>query len=156
MSANGIERMLWTVSVMCAAGICWTWVNPVPNSLPENVTSFATADYPAIFDPDALSRAATDVVDGDLFRPERSAPPAAPPAPSAPAAASPPRPRLVLRGVIGGPPWDAIIDGLPGRPAGTVVRDGESVGGFAIRVYSRDTVRVRGADTAWTLILGRA
>jgi hypothetical protein len=158
MNRRVIQRILWTFSVCGAAFICWMWLRPAARSPAVATAAFGPADYPAIFDPDALTQAAADVVEGDLFRPDRTAPTAsnAPASPPAPAAAPTPRPRFVLRGVIGGPPWDAIIDGLPGRPAGTVVRNGESIGGFSITVRSRDTVRVRGDDTVWTLTLGRA
>ena len=71
--------------------------------------------------------AAESAIDNDLFQPQRARPQAED-AISMPAIAVAPRapaPRLTLRGVIGGPPWDVIIDGIPGRPAGTVMRDGD-------------------------------
>jgi hypothetical protein len=158
MNQRLTQRLLSTLSACGAAFICWSWLHPPARSPAAPTAAFGPADYPAIFDPDALSQAAADVIEGNLFRPDRTAPaasdgPASPPAPAAPPI---PRPKFVLRGVIGGPPWDAIIDGLPGRPGGTVVRNGESIGGFSITVRSRDTVRVRGDDTVWTLTLGRA
>jgi hypothetical protein len=101
-----------------------------------------------------------DIVAGDLFRRERqindSAPwgaasqltPLPPPAP--------PKPRLVLRGLVGGPPWQAILDGLPGHEGSYVARAGDSIGGLKIRSVRGDGATIRGMDTTWLLKLGRA
>jgi hypothetical protein len=107
----------------------------------------------------AIMRAAEAAIDGDLFRPDRdgtdSPPPAAPlvnatvPPPAAP------KPRLVLRGIIGGPPWDAVLEGIPGSQRSVVVRTGDSIAGLKIRLIRRDTVTVHGLDTTWTLTIAR-
>jgi hypothetical protein len=68
---------------------------------------------------------------------------------------TPPKPRLVLRGILGGPPWDALIEGIPGREGSAVVRTGDKLAGLLIRSVRRDTVVVRGADTTWKLTMGR-
>jgi len=64
-------------------------------------------------------------------------------------------PVLVLRGIVGGPPWQAIIDGIPEQPSGTVVRSGSVFGVLEIQTVSRDTVVVRAADSTWRLTLSR-
>ena len=70
----------------------------------------------------------------------------------APASAAPTvRPTLVLKAIIGGPPWQAVIDGIPGQPAGTVASAGTRFDQFVVRSVSRDSVVVQGRDTAWTL-----
>jgi hypothetical protein len=69
---------------------------------------------------------------------------------------APPKPRLVLRGIVGGPPWDAIVDGIPNREGSYVVRSGDSVSGLKIRSVRADRVTIRGMDTTWILTLGRA
>lgn len=65
------------------------------------------------------------------------------------------RPTLALRGIIGGPPWQAIVDGLPGQPPGSIVRPGMTFDKLVIRSISRDTVLVQSPDTSWKLTLGR-
>jgi hypothetical protein len=62
----------------------------------------------------------------------------------------------VLRGLVGGPPWNAILDGVPGHDGGFVVRAGDSVAGLKIRSVRRDGATIRGMDTTWILRLGRA
>ncbi|HSY80324.1 MAG TPA: hypothetical protein VK807_01095 [Gemmatimonadaceae bacterium] len=65
----------------------------------------------------------------------------------------PPKPQLVLEGLVGGA---ALIDGAPGHPATTIVHVGDTLGGLRIRRVGRDTVIVTGADTTWRLTLRRA
>lgn len=49
-------------------------------------------------------------------------------------------PVYVVKGIVGGPPWLAVMDGLPGQPAGTVVRAGSTYENLRIRSVTRDTV----------------
>lgn len=67
--------------------------------------------------------------------------------------AAPMRPTMLVRGIIGGPPWQAIIDGIPGQAAGTIVRDGMTFDRLSIRSVSRDTVTVQAPDTIWKLTI---
>ena len=68
---------------------------------------------------------------------------------------APPKPKLVLRGIVGGPPWDAIIEGLPNREGSFVLRSGDSVSGLKVRSVRADRVTIRGMDTTWILKLDR-
>jgi hypothetical protein len=162
-----VERALWTVAAI-TAGTAVTLVRrsttmgeagmhvPLPRipAAPPRITA------------STLEAAVNDIADGDLFRPEREMPD--PPAAGAPGAAampagiqplSPPRPgrpHLVLRGVIGGPPWDAVVEGIPGRDGATVVRVGQTIAGVTVRSIRGDTVFARGLDTTWTLTLVRS
>ena len=61
------------------------------------------------------------------------------------------RPTLVLKAIIGGPPWQAVIDGIPGHPSGTVASAGARFDKLVVRSVSRDSVVVQGPDTTWTL-----
>jgi hypothetical protein len=65
------------------------------------------------------------------------------------------RPRLTLKAILGGPPWQAVIDGLPGQPPGTVVRSGATFDKLTARLITRDSVVIQGADTTWVLTFGR-
>lgn len=62
------------------------------------------------------------------------------------------RPQLTVKAIIGGPPWQAMVDGIPGA-ASTIVRSGQVVGPLTIRNVGRDTVTVQGMDTTWKLTL---
>lgn len=155
MNERLLERALWSVTVVGALATLAVWLRPAVRDASGQALVLSTAAAPALLDGDSLMAAAESAIDNDLFQPQRARPQAED-AISMPAIAVAPRapaPRLTLRGVIGGPPWDVIIDGIPGRPAGTVMRDGETISGFSVRVAARDTVRVRGADTTWILVL---
>lgn len=110
-----------------------------------------------------LDRAAQLVVDRDLFRLERRPSPI-PYDPSSDGAVratpQPPKPRLVLIGLVGGPPWDALVEGFPMRSGSVLVRRGDVIGDSANRLtvvrLRRDTVVIVGMDTTWVLTLRRA
>jgi hypothetical protein len=68
-----------------------------------------------------------------------------------PPAPQPPKPVLVLAGIVWGADPTALIEGLPGIEGSRVVRVGEVVGAFTVRAIERDRVTVTGMDTTWTL-----
>jgi len=63
------------------------------------------------------------------------------------------RPPLSLTGIVGGPPWTAIIEGLPGQAAGTLVREGSTFDKLVVRTVTASNVVVQGPDTTWRLTL---
>ena len=73
-----------------------------------------------------------------------------------PPAPRPPRPTLAVAGIVGGPPWEAIITGIPGRSEAALVRRGDTLGGFHVRSITRDTVRISGMDTMWVMTIREA
>jgi hypothetical protein len=79
-----------------------------------------------------------EVVDEPEVEPERPAP-------------------LVLRllGTIGGPPWQGVVAGFPGREQSVVVRPGDEVDGIRVRAVSRDSAVVTGLDSTWTIRVER-
>jgi hypothetical protein len=62
------------------------------------------------------------------------------------------RPQLTVKGIIGGPPWQAMLDGVPGVGQ-AIVRSGQIVGALTVRAVGRDTVMVQGMDTTWKLTM---
>lgn len=75
----------------------------------------------------------------------------------APAAFVPPpvRPAFVLKAIVGGPPWQAVVDGIPGQQPGTIVRSGTTFDKLIVRSVGRDTVVIQAPDTTWKLTLSR-
>lgn len=68
------------------------------------------------------------------------------------AVAPPPlRPTLTLKAIVGGPPWQAIVDGIPGQPQSTLVRAGSAFDKLVARSVTRDNVIIQGPDTTWVL-----
>lgn len=108
---------------------------------------------------DSLLGAIEVIAEGNLFRPDRSRPAdevtvtqtQGPPPPP-----TPPKAVLRLRGLVGGPPWDALIEGIPGHEGAVVARVGQTLSGITIRAVRRDTVFVQGMDTTWKLTLTRS
>jgi hypothetical protein len=104
------------------------------------------ARYPA----DSLRRV---VVARDVFRADRH--PAAvaydPSRGAAPLPDGPPKPQLVLTGVVWGDLPQAVIEGLPTAPGPRVVRVGDVVGGVRVKRIQQARVIVVGFDTTWTL-----
>lgn len=74
---------------------------------------------------------------------------------TAPAVVHEARPTMTLRAIAGGPPWQALIDGMPGQTHAALVRAGMVVDRVTIRSITRDTVVVRGIDTTWVLTFAR-
>jgi hypothetical protein len=107
-------------------------------------------------DPDSLAATADRLVAKDPFRiggGSRSVRLAI--AAAAPAPARAPRPVLTLKAIVGGPPWQAIITGIPGQGGETVVGAGARFESFLVQSISRDTLVIVGADTTWKLTLHR-
>lgn len=104
---------------------------------------------------ESIEAAAARVAETDPFRIERK--PAAiayrPDLEGVAPPPKPPKPQLVLEGLVGGA---ALINGAPGHPATAIVHVGDTLGGLRIRHIGRDTVIVSGSDTTWRLTLRHA
>lgn len=68
---------------------------------------------------------------------------------------APIRPAMTLKAIVGGPPWQAVVDGLPGQPANTLVRAGSRYDKLVARSVTRDSVVIQGPDTTWVLSFRR-
>ena len=63
----------------------------------------------------------------------------------------PPRPVLVLVGIVAGSEPSAVIEGFPGIEGARAVRVGDEVSGLKVARIGKSDVRVTGMDTVWTL-----
>jgi hypothetical protein len=63
------------------------------------------------------------------------------------------RPRLQLKAIVGGPPWTAIIGGVPGQRGDVILAVGEQADSLRVRAIDRQSVSLVGPDTVWTLRL---
>jgi hypothetical protein len=70
---------------------------------------------------------------------------------AAPEEYRPPKPVLVLVGVVAGPQPTAVIEGFPGVEGARVVAVGDVVTGLAIKRIASNRVRIVGMDTTWVL-----
>lgn len=108
----------------------------------------------------AITLAATYLASHDGFRIDRRGPAGttltqrAPDAPLPPPA--PPKPTLVLRGIVGtAPRWQAVLDGIPEQQGSVLLAAGDTIRGFKVTRIGGDTVVVRGADSTWKLTVRR-
>jgi hypothetical protein len=156
-----IERSLIVVAVICIliAAVRWRGARPSGGVAPRFV---APAHAPARPPSDSALEAAEDLtVMNDPFRlsnapPDRRYDPADESLGATRAFASPPaRPAFVLKAIVGGPPWIAVIDGIPGQPAGTLTRQGAQFDKLVVRSVTRDSVIIQGSDTSWVLRFGK-
>lgn len=118
----------------------------------------AAPALPSFIAPESLAAAVRRIAEHDPFRidhrpasasyrPDLET--AAPTQPVQP----PPRPVLVLAGTVGGPPWAALVEGIPGREGAVLVRAGDVLGTLTVRTVKRDTVTIQARDTVWRLSL---
>jgi hypothetical protein len=159
MSGRATERAMRLASVALAVVAMLRW-REGSAALHTDASPSATRKSPGIVAPSPLSpdrarQAVETIIDGDLFRRDRHAAEAPLAAVVPPIVSSPPKPRLVLRGLVGGPPWDAVLDGIPGRNGPVLVRVGDTLAGLVVRRMRHDTLVVHGADTTWKLTMAR-
>ena len=109
---------------------------------------------PTVAEADSLDDAAATVVANDPFR--LSNKPATVRFASTALGVAPipqVRPQFALRAIVGGPPWSAIVEGIPGQAGGVVVSAGLAFDMVRIRSITRDTVVVQASDTTWKLTM---
>ncbi len=163
MNATRVRNVLWlaTAVVGVAAVLGWRLAANDSALAPRVLSGGAPELRRAIAD--SVKSRATYIAAHDPFRPDHhpasvayrpdlsseGAPSAPPPPPK------PPKPRLTVAGIVGGPPWSALLDSVPGRDGSVLVRKGDTLGGLRVRSVGRDTVIVQGADTVWKLIVRR-
>jgi hypothetical protein len=66
-------------------------------------------------------------------------------------AVAPVRPDLRLGGIVGGPPWSVLVEGVPGREGGLLLAEGQTVDGVVFRALRGDTLVLAAFDTIWRL-----
>ena len=143
------------VVLICAAVVRWRDAVPIIPVPAVDPPTMAPAPVDSL--DDLLARAEAAIVTNDPFRlgnvpasvrydPREDL------AAAAGVAQPPPlRPTMTLRAIVGGPPWQAVVDGLPGQPANTIVRAGSTYDKLIARSVTRDSVVIQGPDTTWVL-----
>jgi type II secretion system (T2SS) protein M len=127
----------------------------IPQLAPPSIP--ASTREVAMYDAEVLQHAADSLIANDVFRLERkpSAVAFGLPANPTPPPAAKPAIQIVLGGVMGGPPWRAVLSGIPGHNGSVIVAQGDTLGGLRVKSVQRDVVVVQGPDTMWTLKVRR-
>lgn len=152
MTRTGVARLILIGLGMLAIPTGVAGLRSVEAHLdPAGGAAIPATDTPGVGVLDSLVLA---VVDHDPFRLTRSpAATAYSPVPVEPVYVEPPppKPQLVLTGIMWGDEPIAIVEGVPGIDGARLLRPGDSVGGIRIRRITRQDVTLVGMDTTWVL-----
>jgi hypothetical protein len=159
-----MEALLWMLAlVFTVLGVSrWRRAEPAVQAPPSALS--ATPPEPRRIPRARLAEAGRSVVGGNPFRLDRvPAPlgfnqpdagmmmpgmtPGMPPQYTPP---PPPRPQLLVSGIVG-PPWQALLEGVPGREGAVVVKRGDVLGDLRVRDITGSVVVVASPDTTWRL-----
>lgn len=150
-----MKPLLWSIIAAGPLLAVASWTRAVPPVEPPDAVALTTPRALQRLDRPALTADGARLLQGNPFRSARRPTdvrynpwePVYTPVTVAP----PVRPMLTLAGILGGPPWNAVIQGIPGKESGIVLRIGETVNGFQLVSIRGDTVRIAGQDTTWIL-----
>ena len=154
MSAHLVWRGAWALAVLAALGGAASLVAALRPWPPAVRRARAPADSTPSVVPVALGALDSALVMRDPFRPARR--PAAVAFDPAPAtevsqAPPPPKPALVLTGLLWGADPAAVVEGLPGAEGPRVGTAGDTLAGLRVRRIMAHSVLITGMDTTWTL-----
>ena len=151
-----VTLLLWGAAAIAGASAAAAWRPPHATEVGVRIPT--AADAAGRRPSESQLASATDaVVEHDPFRLDRR--PSETPFQAAPAEAPPaepdaaPAPTLTLTGTVGGPPWDAIVEGIPGHEGGVAVRRGDRFGDLTVRSVGADSAVVSSPDSTWVLRL---
>jgi len=155
-------KLLTAIGALAAAGSIAAWATAIPVSAIEQSDTKPprAAAAAAGTDTVALATFVTRLRLRDPFRLDRK--PAEvrynpwEPVTGTTPAPKPAKPALTLAGLLGGPPWNALVEGIPGREGGVLVQLGDSANGVRFVALRGDTVVLAGFDTTWSLTARRA
>ena len=155
------ELFLW-IAAVAFAGIAVVRVRSagVPFS-PETARSLRLPELTKPIPGDSLAALGDEVSENDVFRLARrptrvafdSRPAAQPSVPLPVMPNMPIKPVLQLKAIIGGPPWQGVVDGIPGQPPGTLIRIGDKFDRFTVKSIGRDTIVMQSPDSTYRLVL---
>ena len=153
-----LERGVWTAALAMTMTTVVAWRAATPEPLPFREAIASVPFTGVLNDADGMGAQVQRVVTGDPFRLDRV--PSATPyrnvdfPGTAAAVVLVDRPDLRLIGVLG-PPWRAVLEGVPGRDGGVLVAVGDTLVGLRVQAIRAFEVVFRTPDTSWTLTLRR-
>jgi hypothetical protein len=166
MNRRRMEAMLWVLALAVALLGWQRWRRAEPPAVEPASARSTSPPEPRRVPRERLAAAARSVVGANPFRLDRAPAPIGFNQPADPGMMPggmpvyvpppPPRPQLAVVGIVG-PPWQALLEGVPGREGTAVaVKRGDVLGDLRIRDVTRTTVVVSAPDTTWRLTIRRA
>lgn len=152
-------KTIFSAAAVVAACSVVAWATAIPSPVIEERPLEVGARPPARADTTALAAATMRLRLRNPFRLDRKPTavrynPWEPVIANAPPPPPPVRPPLALAGLVG-PPWNALVEGIPGREGGVLLQVGDSVNGIRFVALRGDTVLLAGYDTTWSLTARR-
>ena len=156
-----MEALLWALSLAVLL-LGWSrWRRAEPEAAAPAGALGVTAPEPRRVPRDRLAAAGQTVTGGNPFRLDRAPAPIGFNQPALPGMPGmmpppmyepppPPRPALFVSGIVG-PPWQALLEGVPGREGAVVVKRGDVLGDLRVRDITERVVVVASPDTTWRL-----
>lgn len=62
-------------------------------------------------------------------------------------------PQVIVRSIVGGPPWQAVLSGVPSAGGDHVARPGDRIGDLHVVAVSSKGVTIRWADSTWVIAM---
>ncbi|MGH7649040.1 MAG: hypothetical protein ACREND_13050 [Gemmatimonadaceae bacterium] len=157
MRARTIAIALWGVAFLALVGAGATWRRALRSQAAAAATVWPAPTPQAQPSVDSLAVLTSRIIDRDAFRLDRK--PAAiayrvagdSAITSAELPPSVPKPQLALVGIVGGPPWAALVNGVPAHDGTVLVHASDTLSGLRIRAVSPEGVTITGLDTVWHL-----
>lgn len=160
MRMHVVERCAWAVAVaaLLAAAHSWYVISRPAEAPAPAIWPVSQPTHPIAAD--SLAVLTSRIVGSDPFRLDRKpadvAYGATPDSLAGRASTTPtaPRPPLALVGIVG-PPWRALVDGVPGHDGSMVLRAGQSVADLRVVAVSATAATISSLDTTWHLTVKR-
>ena len=152
--ARVLDPVLWAITVIALTVTAIEVTHLVALPRVPAPAIWASADLTWPMHRDSLGENAARIVEHDPFRVERRPPDVAFGTQTGGASAtnvSSARPQLTLSGIVGGPPWAALLNGVPGHDGTALVHTGDTLSGFTVLAVRATSVTISGMDTTWHL-----
>lgn len=154
---NRADALLIALAVACLSLAAYRWDREAPLARGLPINRQVAPDVPRPEAPHDALQLAGEVAGRNPFRlSNRPALVRHGEEPVPAAVGGPPyRPPLALRAIVGGPPWTALLAGVPGHTGTVMISRGDRIDSLEIRDITRDSVVLRGPDTTWVLTVNR-
>jgi hypothetical protein len=153
------ERVGWAIAFALGTTAVFTWQPVEPEPIRKSSRPLAQTTLLQSPTTESFLAAVREVTAGNPFRTSRrpSSLPFGTDVQTAEQSQPPrqPHPALVLAGIVGGPPWVALLEGVPGRDGPVAVRRGDTIAGLSVGEITSQGAVIASVDTVWKLTLKR-